>query len=70
MNESKQFNYRLDFITTRIVNPDGSYKDLPVNEFITIKGIPLFDDYDEAECCRIDLSKNAIDGYYKVVKVN
>ena len=70
MSKTKPFKYRLDFVTTRIINSDGTYKDLPVDEFIVLHGFPLFHTEDEANCCRINLSKHAIDGYYKVVKVN
>lgn len=60
--------YRLDFVITRTVTADGVKSDLPIAEFVTIPGTVIYDTRDTAECARIDLSRNATNGYYRVVE--
>ena len=60
--------YRLDFILTRMVNEDGSHTDLPIEKFLAFPGKVIYDTLDDAECARIDLSRNATNGYYRVVE--
>lgn len=59
--------YRLDFVITR-TTADGVECDLPIDEFVTIPGEVIYDTRDAAECTRIDLSRNATNGYYRVVE--
>ena len=66
MNKTKTF-YRLDFVVTRAFNSDGTYTDLPIDKFLVFPGGVTYTDRDSAECARIDLSRNAINGYYRVV---
>ena len=66
MNSNK--NYRLDFVITRAYDLDGKLHDLPIQEFVVIPGRVLFTK-DDAETIRVDLSREAKDGYYRVVKV-
>lgn len=61
--------YRLDYVITRATTLDGSIRDLPVEEFVVIPGSVLFT-LEDAECARIDLSREAKDGYYRVVENN
>ena len=60
--------YRLDFILTRVVNEDGSHTDLPIEKFLAFPGAVTYDTRDEAECARVDLSREATNGYYRVVE--
>lgn len=64
----KNKNYRLDFVITRACSLDGTEHDLPINEFITIPGRVTYSNRDEAECARVDLSREATNGYYRVVE--
>ena len=59
--------YRLDFVITRTTT-DGVDCDLPIAEFVTIPGKVIYDTRDEAECVRVDLSREATNGYYRVVE--
>lgn len=61
--------YRLDFILTRVFNQDGTYTDLPIDKFLAFPGSVIYDTSDEAECARIDLSRTANNGYYRVVEI-
>jgi hypothetical protein len=67
MNKTKTL-YRLDFVVTRTFNPDGTYTDLPIDKFLTFPGSVTYTDKDSAEIARIDLSRTANNGYYKVVE--
>lgn len=60
--------YRLDFVITRIVTSDGVKCDLSIDKFVIIPGKVIYDTRDDAECARIDLSRNATNGYYRVVE--
>ena len=60
--------YRLDFVITRIVTSDGVKCDLSIDKFVIIPGNVTYTDRDSAECARIDLSRNATNGYYRVVE--
>ena len=60
--------YRLDFVITRATSLDGSVRDLPIEEFVVIPGKVTWNNRDEAECARIDLSRAADNGYYRVVE--
>ncbi len=60
--------YRLDFIIIRVSNPDGTYKDLAVDEFIQTPTNFIYNTLEEAECARIDLSRSAENGYYRIVE--
>ena len=64
----KNKNYRLDFVITRACSLDGAEHDLPIDEFITIPGRVTYSSRDEAECVRVDLSREATNGYYRVVE--
>lgn len=59
--------YRLDFVITRTI-ADGVKSDLPIDKFVIIPGNVTYTDRDSAECARIDLSRNATNGYYRVVE--
>lgn len=61
-------NYRLDYVITRATTLDGTLRDLPIQEFVVIPGRILFTK-ENAETIRVDLSREAKDGYYRVVKV-
>ena len=66
MNKTKTL-YRLDFVVTRVFNSDGTYTDLPTDKFLIYPDSVTYTDRDSAECARIDLSRNALNGYYRVV---
>lgn len=66
MNKTKTL-YRLDFVVTRVFNSDGTYTDLPIDKFLILPSDVTYTDRDSAECARIDLSRNATNGYYRVV---
>lgn len=60
--------YRLDFIVIRVSNPDGTYKDLAVDKFIQTPTNFMYNTIEEAECARIDLSRSAENGYYRIIE--
>ena len=59
--------YTLDYIVTRVFNPNGNYINLPINEFKALPQNVYFETREEAEQERIRLSANAKDGYYRVI---
>lgn len=67
MNTSNT-HYRLDFILTRVHNDDGTYRDLPIEKFLAFPGGVVYNTREEAECARVDLSRTANNGYYRVVE--
>lgn len=67
MNKTKTL-YRLDFVVTRVFNSDGTYTDLTIDKFLIFPGSVTYTDRDSAECARIDLSRTANNGYYRVTE--
>lgn len=59
--------YTLDYIVTRVFDPNGNYIDLPIDEFKVISQPGWYETRDEAEQERIRLSSLTKDGYYRVV---
>lgn len=59
--------YTLDFIVTRIFDPDGNYVDLDVAEFGVIPQNIWFETREEAEQARIAKTAEAKNGFYRVV---
>lgn len=65
----KQKLYSLEHVITSVNNIDGTRKNLSINEFIVIPTNYKYNDISEVECARIDMSRNAENGYYRIVKL-
>ena len=68
-NRKSNKTYRLDYVITRATTLDDTLRDLPIQEFVVIPG-KVFFTLEEAETIRVDLSRKAKDGYYRVVENN
>lgn len=62
-------SYGLVYIATKKETPDGTFEDLPVEKFKHIMTDYVFDNWNDADLMRCELSSNMKNGFMKIIEL-
>lgn len=62
-------SYGLVYIATKKETPDGTFEDLPVEKFKHTMTDYVFDNWNDADLMRCELSSNMKNGFMKIIEL-